>query len=86
MLLAGWFLIVNYGITYPKDGSSIASPQFSGFGGLPFQTQAECQKEGKKLVRAFYAGGGEAKRRGEKVDQPTTFKCKEQELSETGSA
>jgi hypothetical protein len=73
-LLAGWSLIVNYGSTYPKDGSSIAGPLITGSGGPLFKTKAACDKRGGSLVREFYA---EARRRGEKVDQPTTFKCKE---------
>ena len=78
LLLAGWFVVINYGTTYPKDGSSIDFAQPSGFGG-PFKTRAECEAEGSKSVREFYA---EAKARHEKVASPTTFQCKQRRTKE----
>lgn len=75
-MLAGWFLVINYGATYPRDGSSINLGQASGFGSTSFNTKAECEAEGKKYALAFYA---EAKKHREKVAQPTTFQCRQKE-------
>ena len=76
LILAGWFLVINYGATYPRDGSSIDLGQAYGFGGPSFETKAECELEGKRFVRKFYA---EAKMRREKVARPTTFTCRQKE-------
>jgi hypothetical protein len=76
VVFAGWFLVINYGATYPKDGSSIDMGRASAFGGPSFNTKVECEEEGKRLVQAFYT---EVRTKREKVAWPTTFQCRQKE-------
>ncbi len=81
LTLVGWFLTLNIGQTYPKDcpecGVGLGLGQ--AFGGPPFKTKAECEKAGNKEVQVFYE---EAKKNGEQVAWPTSFRCIEKRNSQ----
>ena len=76
LALLGWFLSLYVGETYPKNcpECAIAGSIQTSFDSLPFKTKAECDKAGHNKVRAFYA---RAKKNGEKVTRPTSFRCVE---------
>jgi hypothetical protein len=75
LILAGWFLVVHFGTTHdPRDDTPTALGIQIGWGDPAYETKADCEAEGNKLVREFYA---DARKRHEKVAWPTTFQCKQ---------